>query len=126
MYKAGKIIRMQFAAHRFGLSGAHLLDDLTAVSLQCNGIGAAWFPKWFRWLITSLCPDHELAACIHDRRYSIGGSEQDRIMADTEFLTNIELIALNHWWLRRWIDRRIGIRMYKLLRFGGKFAWRAE
>lgn len=106
------------------LSGADLLSDLQAVQQHCNGVGAEWMPAWLRWAISVLCPSVLLAADIHDIRYGIGGTDHDRARADAEFLVNVELIALGHGFFRRFIVRRLGVKMYSLLRRWGGLAWK--
>ena len=111
-------------ALRYGLSGAELLSDPAAVQRDCNGIGPEWMPAWLRWVISAICPSVLLAADIHDVRYGIGGTAHDRARADAEFLVNVELIALGHGFFRRFIVRRLGVKMYSLLRRWGGLAWK--
>ena len=111
-------------ALRYGLSGAELLSDPAAVQRDCNGIGPEWMPAWLRWVISAICPSVLLAADIHDIRYGVGGTDHDRARADAEFLVNVELIALGHGFLRRFIVRRLGVKMYSLLRRWGGLAWK--
>lgn len=123
MYSISEIEQKLEMARRLDLRGWQYLTDYDMVRRCCNGIGAAWFPWWLRGMISFFCPDLLIAADIHDIQYEIGGSESDRVFADAAFLTNVELLALQHWWLRRWLDRRLGLKMYRLLRLGGGLAW---
>lgn len=110
-------------AKRLDLSGYELLEDRAIAFRECNGIGADWMPGWLRLTISTLCPSIALAADIHDLRYYYGGTEADRLKSDAEFLTNVELIAMDYNILRRWIVRSTGQKMYELLRSFGGFAW---
>ena len=75
------------------LSGAKLLKMPEALWV-CNGIGPEWFPAWLRYLINLICPSLVLVAHIHDMRYHIGGTEDDRRAADAEFMSREMLNAL--------------------------------
>lgn len=54
---------------------------------DCNGCGSGWNAKLVPDTIYRL--NIRIVCCIHDRRYEIGGTEQDRINADLEFLVNL-------------------------------------
>lgn len=88
MYTDAEIRQKQQLSRAAGLSGAELLDDAEAVKRDCNGIGAAWMPDTTREWISSANPSLVVVADIHDRRYSIGGTEADRQAADAEFRAN--------------------------------------
>ena len=88
MYTDDEIRAKQLLARAAGLSGAELLDDMTAVKRDCNGIGAAWMPDRLRDLLGERYPELVVVADIHDRRYSEGGTEADRQAADAEFRAN--------------------------------------
>lgn len=122
-YTYDEVIEKYEEAERLDLSGYELLEDSAIAVKECNGIGANWMPTWMRVTISTLCPSIVLAADIHDLRYYNGGTEADRLRADTEFLTNVELIALDYNILRRWIVRSTGQKMYELLRSFGRWAW---
>ena len=126
MYTDDEIFQKRLTAYVAGLSGAELLDDTEAVRHDCNGIGAAWFPAWLRWTISLLCQSLVVVADIHDRRYSIGGTEEDRQDADREFERNGELMA--EYCYARWNPLRRVVRnraraMYAALVIGGKTAF---
>lgn len=126
MYSDAEIIKKQRVARAAGLSGAELLDDIEAVKRDCNGIGAAWFPWWLRFVISLLCPSLVIVADIHDRRYSIGGDDLDRQMADREFEANGERIAeytYASWNLLRYVVENRARAMYAALFVGGGFAF---
>lgn len=65
-----------------------------ATKKDCNGCGSGWNTK--------IVPDYiyrlniRIVCCIHDRRYEIGGTEQDRKDADLEFLVNLLRVINNH------------------------------
>lgn len=114
-------------ARRLKLSGWWLLRDIERAIRECNGIGPEWAPRWMRWLIDHLCPNLVVVAMIHDIRYFLGGTEEDRRCADAEFLANGYAVAeaCHPWWspLRygaEWVVRR----MHRALRLGGGKAWR--
>ncbi|MGN1365572.1 MAG: hypothetical protein ACI406_09415 [Victivallis vadensis] len=126
MYTDDEIFQKRLTAYVAGLSGAELLNDTEAVRRDCNGIGAAWFPAWLRWTISLLCPSLVVVADIHDRRYSIGGTEEDRQDADREFEQNGERMA--DYCYARWNPLRRVVRnraraMYAALVVGGKTAF---
>ena len=126
MYTTEEIETKSAEAEKFRLSGRHLLLDHAAVKLQCNGIGAAWMPDILREGIGVLHPSLILAADIHDRRYSIGGTASDREAADEEFKVNCFRIITQKY---RWFDPRSfflkqkTLRFYNALRMFGSFAW---
>lgn len=122
-YSYDEVIEKYEEAKRLDLSGYELLEDSAIAVKECNGIGADWMPGWLRVTISTLCPSIVLAADIHDLRYYYGGTEADRLKSDAEFLTNVELIAMDYNILRRWIVRSTGKKMYELLRSFGGFAW---
>ena len=106
--------RLYREAKTLGLSGAELLSDPAAVVRDCNGIGADWMPAGMRDLCTKLNPVMELAACIHDRRYAIGGVSPGRNFADAEFLGNVQT-SIEHKY--RWYDPRRYIAMNRAVRY---------
>lgn len=122
-YLEKEVIEKLEEAKRLNLSGYELLADSDVAVRECNGIGADWMPSWMRVTISTLCPSIVLAADIHDLRYFYGGNEAERLRSDTEFLTNVELIALDYNILRRWLVRSVGQKMYALLRSYGRWAW---
>lgn len=126
MYTDDEIREKRLTAYVAGLSGAELLDDVEAVKRDCNGIGAAWFPAWLRGTISLICPSLIVVADIHDRRYTIGGTEEDRQDADREFERNGERMA--EYCYARWNPLRSVVRnraraMYAALVVGGKTAF---
>lgn len=114
-------------ARSLGLFDAELLSDTDIVARECNGIGAAWFPAWLRWMISFLCPSLVLAADIHDIQYYYGGDDIDRRKADVMFLANIVIIAESKYKyfppMRRLVEC-IGFKMYRVLRLFGDKAWK--
>lgn len=126
MYTETEILVKQALARTLKLSGAELLDDVAAVQRDCNGIGAAWFPDRWRDLLDGLFPELEIAADIHDRRYSIGGGIIARWKADFEFLLNGLRVALRFAGIsakRRFLLVRIAVKMYVLLAVAGAAAF---
>lgn len=126
MYTQTEILAKQALSRALKLSGAELLDDVAAVQNDCNGIGAAWFPESWRDLLDGLFPELEIAADIHDRRYSIGGGILARWRADFEFLCNGLRVALRFAGIsakRRFLLARIAVKMYLLLAAAGAAAF---
>lgn len=126
MYTDDEIFQKRLDAYVAGLSGAELLNDTEAVRRDCNGIGAAWFPAWLRWTISLLCPSLVVVADIHDLRYSIGGTEEDRQDADREFEQNGERMAeycYGRWNPLRYVVRNRARAMYAALVVGGRTAF---
>lgn len=126
MYTETEILAKQTLARALKLSGAELLDDVAAVQNDCNGIGAAWFPARWRDLLDGLFPELEIAADIHDRRYSIGGGILARWKADLEFLRNGLRVALRFAGIsakRRFLLARTAVKFYLLLAIGGAAAF---
>ena len=67
------------------------------------------------------------ACCRHDFRYGVGGTADDKKLADREFLDNmLEIIESNKkWYYPTWLARRRALTYYDLVvRFGdGSFHW---
>ena len=126
MYSETEILAKQALATALKLSGAFLLDDVSAVQVDCNGIGAAWFPDRWRDFLDGAFPELEIVADIHDRRYSIGGGILARWKADFEFLRNGLRVALRFAGIsvrRRFLLARIAVKMYVLLAVAGAAAF---
>ncbi|MBO5309544.1 MAG: hypothetical protein J6C40_16230 [Lentisphaeria bacterium] len=126
MYTEEEITKKIADAEKYRLSGRHLLNDRAAVKLECNGIGAAWMPDSLRKTIGALHPSLILAADIHDRRYSIGGTSSDREAADEEFKENcFRIITEKYRWYNpgRFFLKRQTLRFYNILRLFGSMAW---
>ena len=126
MYTETEILTKQALARVLKLSGAFLLDDVAAVQRDCNGIGAAWFPDRWRDFLDGAFPELEIAADIHDLRYSIGGGIFARWRADFEFLRNGLRVALRFARItirRRFLLARVSVKMYMLLAIGGAAAF---
>ena len=119
-------------AELYKLSGRELLmersdDELSAI---CNGIGAQWTDglsingTTFSDFLNRLWPNWIVAACIHDVRYHLGGTEKDRQKADQEMRDNCNTVTFAQYsvfdvrrW-RGWLEART---VYKVLRkFGAK------
>ena len=112
-------------ALRLKLSGWELLLDTERAVAECNGIGAAWMGGLCD-VITAINPAFLVPSMIHDIRYYIGGTEDDRKRADDEFLANcLAAVHDRYGWynpLRYW-NRRKALRYYDILRTAGKPAW---
>ena len=119
MYTVDEIREKQQLARAAGLSGAELLDDAAAVRRDCNGIGAAWMPDATREWISTANPSLVVAADIHDRRYSIGGTEADRKAADAEFRANGMKMAKHVY---SWCDPRRYWVMWQVWKFSALLA----
>lgn len=107
------------------LARAELLNTPEAGKI-CNGVGADWFPKWMRLLVTELHMSLEPGSWIHDMEYHIGGGVLDRLAADWRFLTNgITCATAFHsgrcW--RRYAAIASAIWYFILLRIGGQAAF---
>lgn len=115
-------------AIRLKLSGWELLLDTERAVAECNGIGAAWMGGLCD-VITAINPAFLVPSMIHDIRYFIGGTEQDRKQADSEFLSNC-LIAVDdrYGWYNplRYVYRYKAMKYYDLLRTAGGAAWRGK
>ena len=126
MYTETEILAKQALASELKLSGAFLLDDISAAKVDCNGIGAAWFPDRWRDFLDGAFPELEIVADIHDRRYSIGGGILARWKADFEFLRNGIRVALRFAGIsakRRFLLARVSVKMYLLLAVAGAAAF---
>ena len=126
MYTETEILAKQTLSRTLKLSGAELLDDVAAVQRDCNGIGAAWFPDRWRDFLDGAFQELEIAADIHDRRYSIGGGIFARWRADFEFLRNGLHVAIRFAGIsakRRFLLARVSMKMYLLLAVGGAAAF---
>ena len=57
-----------------------------------NGVGPVWFPSWLRQYLTtfSLKFFRERSWIKHDDAYCIGGTEEDRKIADKIFLLDLK------------------------------------
>lgn len=119
MYTDEEIREKQLLARAVGLGGAELLDDMTAVRRDCNGIGAAWMPGATREWISTANPSLVVVADIHDRRYSIGGTEADREAADAEFRANGLKMAK---YVYSWCDPRRYWVMWQVWKFSALLA----
>ena len=125
-YTADEIEAKLKLARKLKLSGWWLLRDGERASKSCNGIGAAWFPGWLRWVINTMFPHLVIIADIHDIRYDIGGDLYSRRKADTEFLANGYTVAEEIY--GKFPPVRFGAElvvrlMYRALRIGGRLAW---
>lgn len=109
------------------LEGAEALDGLSPADIytMTNGVGAEWMDAFsFGGRTLSDVFNHRLAwavpaAIVHDVKYTIGGTEEERRKADDEFLRNC--LHLAGWW-RFW--RRAEARaMHRLCRAFGDMAW---
>lgn len=126
MYSETEILEKQALSRALKLSGAFLLDDVSAAQADCNGIGAAWFPDSWRDFLDGAFPELEIVADIHDRRYSIGGGILARWKADFEFLRNGLRVAFRFAGIatrRRFLLARIAVKMYFLLIVAGAAAF---
>lgn len=103
MYSIQDIKEARKKAAELELKGADLFCSLpiTAVQHCCNGIGAAWMPAASRALLNKRFPVLQLAAMIHDVRYSYGtGTDEDFHNANRELYENGVILAKDHygWW----------------------------
>lgn len=129
MYTEEEVKEKQRLAREAELSGAELLDDVEFARRSCNGIGAEWMSPKLRAVIGALNPTLKLAADIHDIRYTIGGSSDDRKFADEEFYKNgVKLADYRYRWYdpRRYQVRSQAKKFFAALRVFGAAAWKEE
>lgn len=64
--------------------------------------------------------------CCHDFRYSIGGTEEDRLYADQEFMYNMDAVIANYdkWWYPHFFARHRAMTYYHAVRKYGKDAFK--
>lgn len=66
----------------------------------------------------------KLACCIHDYRYEVGGTEEDKIFADRELMYNITVLVDEYskakWWFPGWLARYRAVTYYNGVVYGGK------
>lgn len=111
-------------AKLLNLSGRELLE-LPEAMAECNGIGAKWM-GFIAKLLTLLFPVFLAPSAVHDMRYFIGGTWQDREYADREFYINADISIRSKYAEShpvRYICMMINRRFYHLLRLGGYAAW---
>ena len=126
MYSKEELQLKYEKAVNLGLSGAELLKDPRAQE-ACNGIGAEWMWDNLRELIGAFNPTLTLAADIHDMRYELGGTDDDRKVADDEFLANALVCAdAKYCWINpfRYHVRKQARKFHLILRVAGGKAWR--
>ena len=127
MYNLQEIDEKIQLAKEVNLSGAYLLDDRERAMQVCNGIGADWMPDWMRDAISGMNPTLVLAADIHDIRYELGGTEEERQEADDEMLENgIKLADYRYGWYdprRYWVRKQMR-KFHAILRQFGGWAWK--
>ena len=85
----------------------------------CDGCGTGWNEKIVPDTIYGL--DIRPACCRHDYAYEVGLTENDKSIADFEFLQNLLILIDNcdKWWYPKWLARRRAITYYDaVLRFG--------
>ena len=83
---------MKYEAVRIGLEGCEvfkMLDDETKAK-EWNGIGPDRFSKLLRDFLDTLHSEVLPAACIHDFRFVVGGSEADFHAANLELKRNMD------------------------------------
>lgn len=91
---------------------------------KCNGCGSGWNTK--------LVPDHiyglliSIVCCIHDRRYFYGGTEEDKIKSDKEFLNNILIIIglCDKWYYPKILAKIRAYTYYGFVKYMGKSAFK--
>ena len=129
MYSDAEIDKKIALARKLKLSGCQLLEDRERVSRVCNGIGAAWMPKWLRKFLGRMFPTLVLAADIHDIRYEIGGKKLNRLLDDVEMLDNgIRLANYSYRFFdpRRYVVQFVMLQFYIKLRDYGSLAFNTQ
>lgn len=126
MYTKDDLKKLYTTAINMKLSGAHLLNTSDAYK-YCNGLGAEWMPTILRDALSIMNPTLDPVVAIHDQRYEIGGSEEDRDAADKEFLENgLKAADYEYSWYNplRYYVRKQARKYYALLSMFGGAAWR--
>ena len=90
-----------------------------------NGVGPVWFPSWLRQYLTtfSLKFFRERSWIKHDDAYTIGGTEEDRKIADEIFLLDLKEDLLFKTKSRYLFGIVVAYIYYFNLRIFGKFAY---
>lgn len=126
MYSDDEIQEKLILAEKLKLSGRELLQDISRMKRVCNGVGAEWMGDSVRKVITDLNPALILPADIHDIRYDIGGTSEERKKADEEFLENgIKCANYRYRWYNplRYLVHKQAYKYYNMLRIAGFIAW---
>ena len=121
-----EILKLRFDAERLELSGRELLENTELVLAECNGVGAQWMGL-FCGILSALNPALVLPSMIHDLRYYFGGSAEDRLKADAEWLANAMICIDDRYnWYNpsRYIQRWKAPKYYEALRTMGVWAWK--
>jgi hypothetical protein len=125
MYTKEELLEKQNLAEKLKLQQRELLYNKSLTD-KCNGIGANWMWSNLRDMLSVFNPTLVLAADIHDCAYELGGTEEDREIADNAFLSNaLKLANHKYGWYNplRYRVRKQAFKFYSLLRVFGKFAF---
>lgn len=102
-------------------SGAILsVHPLYTPKTECDGCGSGWNQPLVPDTIYGL--SIRPACCPHDFRYELGGTQEDKDIADRELLDNILSIINNHkkWYYPHWMARHRAMTYYDaVVRAGG-------
>ena len=126
MYSSVELKQKQELAEKLKLTHREKLY-IKSLTDKCNGIGAKWMWSNLRDMLSVFNPTLVLAADIHDCDYELGGTEEDREIADNAFLSNaLKLANHKYGWYNplRYRVRKQAFKFYSLLRVFGKFAFK--
>lgn len=125
MYTKEELLEKQNLAEKLKLQQRELLYNKSLTD-KCNGIGANWMWDNLREFISAFNPTLVLSADIHDCAYELGGTEEDRDIADNAFLSNaLKLANHKYGWYNplRYRVRKQAFKFYSLLKVFGAFAF---
>lgn len=102
-YNTEQILYFQARAERLKMSFPTKFMDFEPDWLItiCNGVGG--MGSRLSPLINWVYAKFQTSAAIHDVRYWIGGNEEDRLIADHEFLQNMLKEWADYWGWFRWL-----------------------
>ena len=127
-----QFVSYRFTAAELNLSGVEQLysQPVSILLHQCNGIGGAAYDKVSLWgytlsdLLNHLFPWAVPACLIHDIRYTIGGTEDDRAFADMELWRNLRRSIPPDAGMKEYLKRQVeAFVFWRLVRVGAKGAW---
>ena len=101
-YNTEQILYFQARAESLKMSYPREFSEFAPETLAkiCNGIGGegSKLSPILSWIYAKF----QTSGSIHDVRYGVGGNEDDRLIADHEFLENMLLEWADDWGWFRW------------------------
>jgi len=127
-YKNEQILYFQARAESLKMSYPREFSEFAPETLAkiCNGVGGngSSLTPVINWMYAK----YQTTASIHDVRYWIGGDEEDRSIADHEFLKNAYIEWADYWGWFRWFRplaraerRQIQAAYLAVRNFGGQY-----